>query len=87
MTPQLRKRRLLKLAERMDQLRAVMHRRCEQVDTPYGPIAVKVGQRGGVVTATPEYEPCRKAALHHGVALREVMAAAQFAWQARAGQR
>ena len=67
--------------------RAVMRRRCEQVDTPYGPIAVKVGQRGGVVTATPEYEPCRKAALHYGVALREVMAAAQFAWQVRADPR
>jgi uncharacterized protein (TIGR00299 family) protein len=47
------------------------------VDTPYGPIRVKVGSRGGqVVTRSPEFEDCRAAAEAHQVALREVIAAA-----------
>ncbi len=53
------------------------------IATPYGMIRMKVGRRGGiVVTASPEYDDCRAAALDHGVALRRVMDAARHAWEA-----
>jgi uncharacterized protein (DUF111 family) len=38
---------------------------------------VKVGRRGGrVVTASPEYEDCRRLAAERGAGFREVYAAA-----------
>lgn len=61
--------------------RSKLSRRHDTVATPYGPVRVKVGERDGHVTATPEYEDCRAAALTHGVALRTVMAAAADAWR------
>jgi uncharacterized protein (TIGR00299 family) protein len=63
--------------------RIKLARRQETVETPYGPIAVKVGQRGTHSTATPEYDACRAAAVKHGVPLRSVIAAAEAAWNAR----
>jgi uncharacterized protein (DUF111 family) len=44
---------------------------------------MKIGEREGVTTATPEFEDCRAAATEHGVALREVIAAADAAWKSR----
>ncbi|MGD9497053.1 MAG: nickel pincer cofactor biosynthesis protein LarC [Armatimonadota bacterium] len=64
---------------------APMERRClrrEQVTvkTAYGPISVKVGYLAGrPITASPEYEDCRRAASEHGVPLKEVYAAATAA--------
>jgi len=56
--------------------RLVLERRMETVETPYGPIAVKVaGEK-----ATPEYEDCRQAALRHQTPLAEVEAAARAAF-------
>lgn len=47
------------------------------VETPYGPVRVKLGMLGGrVVTASPEYEDCADLAAKHGVAVKEVYAAA-----------
>jgi len=66
-------------------VRAKMRRRYETVITPYGDVRVKVGEREGVVTASPEYEDCKAVAIRHGVALREVVAAANAAWSARSG--
>ncbi|MHC4695722.1 MAG: nickel pincer cofactor biosynthesis protein LarC [Planctomycetota bacterium] len=63
--------------------RSKMLRRHETVATPFGEIRVKIGERGGVVTAGPEYEDCRAAARQHGVALRDVVAAANQAWAAK----
>jgi uncharacterized protein (DUF111 family) len=55
------------------------------VQTAFGPVRVKVGRRGGrVVTASPEYEDCRRLAAERGVALREVYAAAMAAWRGKA---
>jgi len=55
------------------------------VQTRFGPIRLKVGRRAGVmVTASPEYDDCRAAALDHDVALREVMAAARKVWETSA---
>ena len=69
---------------RHNMLRAKMHHRHETVRTRFGEVGIKVGERDGVITATPEYEDCRIAAQAHAVALREVIAAAQLAWQAKA---
>ncbi|HUU31613.1 MAG TPA: nickel pincer cofactor biosynthesis protein LarC [Phycisphaerae bacterium] len=55
------------------------------VQTAFGPVRVKVGRRGGrVVTASPEYEDCRRLAAERGVAFREVYAAAMEAWRGSA---
>ena len=55
---------------------------CE-VETPYGRVRVKVGRLGGrLLGAHPEYDDCALRAREHGVAVREVMAAAQAAWRA-----
>ncbi len=63
--------------------RAKMQRRHETVSTPFGEIRIKVGKRDGIITVSPEYVDCRAAAREHGVALREVIAAANAAWAAR----
>lgn len=63
--------------------RAMLKRRHETVVTPFGEIRMKIGEREAVTTATPEFEDCRAAALEHGVALREVLAAAEAAWRAK----
>jgi len=50
------------------------------VETPYGPIRVKLGKRDGkVLTAAPEYEDCAAAAEKAGVSLKAVYAAASAA--------
>ena len=63
--------------------RTKLPRRRETVVTPFGEIRMKVGERDGVITVSPEYEDCRAAAEKHGVALRQVMAAATEAWAAK----
>jgi uncharacterized protein (TIGR00299 family) protein len=48
--------------------RTVLPREVREVETRFGPLAVKVsGDR-----AEPEYEPCARAAREHGIPLREV---------------
>ena len=57
--------------------RTKLDRRMVEVDTPYGPIAVKEGRRGGkLLKSAPEYESVRKAAERHGVPLSRVLKAA-----------
>jgi uncharacterized protein (TIGR00299 family) protein len=63
--------------------RQKLQRFSQTVDTPFGPIAVKVGQwRGQVVQISPEYESCRQAVRRCGVPLKAVYQAAEA--QARA---
>ena len=58
--------------------RTVLRRRFRTLETPYGPIRVKEGLRGSaVLTAQPEFEDCRDAAVAHGVPVRQVLEAAQ----------
>ena len=65
--------------------RRKLARRHETVETPYGPIRIKLGCRGDeVVTASPEFEDCRAAADSHHASVKDVMAAATNAYQ-RAG--
>jgi hypothetical protein len=57
--------------------RQCLLRRHETVDTPYGPIRVKIAMTpAGTVTTAPEYDDCLEAARRAGVPLREVYAAA-----------
>ncbi len=51
------------------------------VNTPYGPIRVKVAAWADGKKAAPEYEDCRRAAKAHGVPLLCVYAAAVAAYQ------
>jgi uncharacterized protein (TIGR00299 family) protein len=64
--------------------REELARALHEVETPYGRVRVKVGTLDGrEVGAHPEYEDCRARAAEHGVAVREVMAAALAAWRGR----
>jgi uncharacterized protein (DUF111 family) len=64
--------------------RSVLDRELVEVQTAYGPVRVKVGRLGGkTLNAAPEFEDCRRAAAQHGVAVKEVMAAALTAWRSR----
>ncbi len=63
--------------------RAKMRRRHETVRTAFGDVRIKVGERDGVETASPEYEDCKSVADREGIALRRVVEAAVAAWAAR----
>jgi len=64
--------------------RAILAREHVRVETPFGPVRIKVGRRAGrVVTGSPEYEDCLRLARAQGVAFRAVAGAARAAWRAR----
>jgi hypothetical protein len=53
--------------------RRKLERESVRVRTKFGLVGVKLGRMGGeLLTASPEYEDCRRAAARHGVALKEV---------------
>jgi len=53
--------------------RHALPRVIEHVDTPYGPVHIKVARLpDGTLKRAPEYEDCRRLAEAHGVPLREV---------------
>lgn len=56
----------------MEVERVAARRWQETVDTPYGPLPVKVTEYGGHRRVLPEYEACRKMAEEHGLSLIEV---------------
>jgi pyridinium-3,5-bisthiocarboxylic acid mononucleotide nickel chelatase len=60
--------------------RRVQPRTWTGVDTPYGPVRIKLSGDGGYA---PEYEDCRKLALASGVALKHVIAEANYAYLKR----
>jgi hypothetical protein len=63
--------------------RDALERALVTVETRYGPVRVKVGRaEGRELGAHPEYEDCLAQARAHGVAVREVMAAALAAHRA-----
>jgi len=63
--------------------RTKLDRSHRAVETPYGPIRVKIGARGGrVLTASPEFSDCAAAAEAHQVPVKEVLAAAAAAYRA-----
>lgn len=62
--------------------RSKLARRHVTVETPYGPIRVKIGSRdGNVITASPEFADCSSAAEAHGVPVTETIAAASRAYR------
>jgi hypothetical protein len=63
-------------------LRSKLARGVEEVTTPAGTIRIKVGRRRGrVVSASPEFEDCRRAAAASGRALIDVMDEAMRCWR------
>jgi len=57
---------------RTDRVLAARH--VVEVETPYGPVRVKVKEMGGrAVDVAPEYEDCRRISRERGLDLREVM--------------
>jgi uncharacterized protein (TIGR00299 family) protein len=61
--------------------RLTLARRYREVDTPYGPIAIKLALDGdAIVNAAPEFEACAAAARRHNVPVKLVFAAAQAAF-------
>lgn len=62
--------------------RKVLAREQVLVATPFGEVRMKVARmNGSVLNATPEYEDCRKLAAEKAVPLKQVIAAASFAFQ------
>ncbi len=57
--------------------RVCLDREHRSVDTPYGPIRLKLGSHDGELhNVAPEYEDCKAAALRHSVPLKNVQASA-----------
>lgn len=57
--------------------RTKLSRRFETVNTPFGPVKIKIGQwRGDDITRSPELEDCRRLAREKGVSVRLVYDAA-----------
>lgn len=64
--------------------RSELARRHDTVETPWGPVRIKLGLRGEqVLNATPEFEDCRALAEQARVPLKQVQAAAAAAWAKR----
>ncbi len=64
--------------------RTAAERREAAADTPWGQVRVKISSvNGKVCSVTPEYEDCRRLAAQSGTPLKDVMAAARGAAQAR----
>jgi len=67
--------------------RTALERDQVPVTTPHGPVAIKVGRRGGrVYNAQPEFEDCRRLAEERGVPVKEVWAAALAAYRTEKGR-
>jgi len=65
--------------------RSKLLREWQTVETPYGPIRVKLGRADRrVVNAAPEFADCLAAAEAHHVPVKEVLAAAQAAYRKEA---
>jgi pyridinium-3,5-bisthiocarboxylic acid mononucleotide nickel chelatase len=63
--------------------RTKLQREHVSVETPFGPVRIKLGRRGGhIVAASPEYDDCLRQADARGVAFRDVYEAARLAWAA-----
>ncbi len=68
--------------------RICLERRWEEVATEFGVVRIKIGEKGGrAVTASPEYEDCKKAAISHGVPIRQVYESAAALHRTSGSQR
>jgi uncharacterized protein (DUF111 family) len=63
-----------------DERRMCLDRGWKTVNTPYGPVRIKIGTfRGEQMNASPEYEDCAEASRKAGVSVLEVYQAAMAA--------
>ena len=62
------------LGVRISQVQRIKAQRVfERIETPFGPISMKVKRLGGhIISATPEYEDCQRIALEKGIPLEDV---------------
>jgi len=59
--------------------RRVLEREFVTVETPYGPVRMKLARLDGrVLNAAPEYDDCQRLAREKSVPLKQVLADAQF---------
>jgi uncharacterized protein (DUF111 family) len=66
--------------------RECLQRELVTVDTPVGPVRIKIAWRGGrVVNAVPEFEDCASLARSHNLSVKDVQALAAQAYGARPG--
>jgi len=62
--------------------RRTLAREFLRVDTGHGPVRMKISRlNGSVLNATPEYDDCRRIAAEKGIPLKDVLAAASYAFQ------
>jgi uncharacterized protein (TIGR00299 family) protein len=67
--------------------RIELRRHRDAVETPFGPVAIKVAERpGGFETMSPEYESCKMIAEKAGVPLIDVYEAARRSWNEKHGR-
>jgi hypothetical protein len=60
----------------------MLQRETQTVETPFGPVRVKVARLGNrVVNVAPEYEDCRELARRHGLPLKEIYALARAGFE------
>jgi uncharacterized protein (TIGR00299 family) protein len=73
---------------RQEVVREVLDREHRTVDTPYGPVRVKLGwRRGRLVNVAPEFDECARVAAERHVPIKEVLGAAMHAWRQAAEPR
>jgi pyridinium-3,5-bisthiocarboxylic acid mononucleotide nickel chelatase len=61
--------------------RDVLDREIRTIETPVGPIRVKVASRNGrVLNAAPEFDDCARVAREHGLPIKDVQALALKGW-------
>ncbi len=71
---------------RLTQMRTILHREIQTVQTEFGAVRVKVARRAAaaaVQNAQPEYEDCAQLARQSGVSWREVQRKALECWHAQ----
>ncbi len=68
--------------------RRKLSREIKEVDTIHGKVRIKISTRGdGILTATPEYEDCRKIAEEKNIPLKQVMEEAKNAFSRRGAEK
>ena len=64
--------------------RRKLSREIREVETIYGKVRIKISSRGNeILTATPEYEDCRRIAEEKNIPLKQVMEEARNAYSSR----
>jgi len=71
-----------------EMMRECLERGFESVETPYGPIRIKVARRAGrILNAAPEFDECARVAADRSVPIKDVQALAMNLWLDRSRTR